>query len=90
MQPNDLEKATVEKLLADKGVNPTRTSIRWNAVSIKSRSTTGAGFLTEFEPSPELKAFADEVSLRWGKVGARLNVGRTECSTGQLKMLPLR
>jgi len=78
MQPNSLEKSVVEKLLADTSVKPTRASVRWNAVSVKSRSMTGAGFLTEFEPSPELKAFADEVSLRWGKVGARLNVARTE------------
>ncbi|MEO8214170.1 MAG: hypothetical protein ABI560_13300 [Myxococcales bacterium] len=82
MRPNDLEKSAVEKVLADTSVKPTKKSIRWDAISIKSRSLTGAGFLTEFEPSPELKVFADGVSLRWGKVGARLNVRRTE--TGYL------
>jgi hypothetical protein len=82
MQPSNLEKALVEKILGDLSVRPTKTSIRWDTVDVRSRSLTGAGFLTEFEPSPELKAFADEVSLRWGKVGARLNVTRTE--TGYL------
>jgi len=40
------------------------------------------GFMTEFVPSPELKLFDDNASLRWGDVGARLNTARTE--TGYL------
>jgi hypothetical protein len=38
--------------------------------------------LTEFERSEDLKVFATGVSLRWGKIGARLNAAKLE--TGYL------
>ena len=38
--------------------------------------------MTDFERSEELKLFDDSVSLRWGKVGARLNADQIE--TGYL------
>jgi hypothetical protein len=82
MQANDLEKGVVERLLADRTTNPSRPLVRWESVKVKKRAMTGAGFLTEFEPSPELKAFGDGVSLRWGNVGARL--GGTAVETGYL------
>lgn len=82
MQVNDLERWLVEKFLEDPNLKPARKSLRWSAVNVKSRAMSGVGFLTEFEPSPELKLFGDEVSLRWGDVGARLNAARTE--TGYL------
>lgn len=82
MHVNDLEKALVEKLLEDPVQRPTRKSLHWNAINVKSRSMSGVGFLTEFEPSAELKLFDEKTSLRWGEVGARLNAVRIE--TGYL------
>lgn len=78
MLPNELEKTLVEKMLADASLEPARRSIRWDAVNVRDRSLTGAGFMTEFNRSAELTVFADDVSLRWGNVGARLNIGRIE------------
>jgi len=69
-------------LLEDPSLKPTRKTVQWNAINIKSRVMSGVGFLTEFEPSSELKLFGDEASLRWGEVGARLNAARIE--TGYL------
>jgi len=82
MLPNNLEKAVVEMLLNDRALLDKKKSVRWDAVAVKRRSMTGAGFLTEFEHSPELCVFGETVSLRWGKAGARLNDARIE--TGYL------
>ena len=51
-------------------------------VTVSDREFTGAGFLTEFARSRELKLFEDGVYLQWGKVGARLNAAKLE--TGYL------
>jgi hypothetical protein len=82
MQVNELEKALLEKLLGDPSRKPARKFLQWNAINVKNRAMSGVGFLTEFDPSPELKLFEDETSLRWGEVGARLNAARIE--TGYL------
>jgi hypothetical protein len=69
-------------MLADRELKPVRSTVDFDAVRVSDREFTGAGFLTEFEQSEELKLFDDGVSLRWGKVGARLNASRLE--TGYL------
>jgi hypothetical protein len=53
----------------------------FDAVTVSAREFTGVGFLTELARSKELKLFDGGVSLRWGKVGARLN---TSVETGYL------
>jgi hypothetical protein len=82
MLPNKLEQAVIEMLLNDHALSPAKAPLRWDAVAVKSRTMTGAGFLTEFEHSPELRVFGEGVSLRWAKAGARLNDARIE--TGYL------
>lgn len=42
------------------------------------RTLTGVGFFTDFERDEALRLFEDPKSLRWGKVGARLNSNRIE------------
>jgi hypothetical protein len=49
---------------------------------VTSRRYTGAGFLTDLDRSEALRLFDEEVSLRAGRVGARLNSNRLE--TGYL------
>lgn len=82
MKVTELEKTVISSMLADSEVNPIRSAVNFDAVTVSEREFTGAGFLTELERSEELKLFDDGVSLRWGKVGARLNVSKLE--TGYL------
>ena len=82
MKANELEMAVIGHLLADSELSPIKTKVNFAAVAVRDRELTGAGFLTDFERSEELKLFADGVSLQWGKVGARLNASSLE--TGYL------
>jgi len=77
-----LEQIVIGRMLADHDLKPVRTAVNFDAVMVSDREFTGAGFFTEFERSEETKLFDDEVSLRWGKVGARLNASKVE--TGYL------
>ena len=78
MKATELEKAVIKSMLADRELKPLRPTVNFDAVKVSDREFTGAGFLTEFEQSQELKLFEAGVSLRWGKVGARLNASRIE------------
>ena len=82
MKLTELEKAVINSILADNEVGPTRSAIDFDVVVVRDREFTGAGFLTDLQRSPELKLFDSGVSLRWGKVGARLNASKVE--TGYL------
>jgi hypothetical protein len=72
MKANKLEQAVIQRMLADQKVSPLRRQVDFDAVKVRNREFASLGFLTEFECSDELKLFAADVSLRWGKVGARL------------------
>lgn len=78
MRVTEIEKAVIESMLADRELKPLRFTVNFDAVTVSDREFTGAGFLTEFERSQELNLFDDGVSLRWGKVGARLNASKIE------------
>jgi hypothetical protein len=82
MKANELEKAVIGSMLADRELKPAKPAVNFDAITVRDREFTGAGFLTEFERSEELKLFDGGVSLRWGKVGARLNSSKLE--TGYL------
>ena len=82
MKITELEKIVIERMLVDRTLKPLKLAVDFDRVSIRDREFTGAGFLTEFERSEELKLFDDKTSLRWGKVGARLNA--SEIETGYL------
>ena len=82
MRPNELETAVLNYLFRDPELAFVRAKVDFKRVTVTERSMTGAGFLTDFERSDELKIFEDGVSLRWGKVGARLNASKLE--TGYL------
>jgi hypothetical protein len=82
MKITELEKIVIERMLVDRTLKPVKLAVDFDRVSIRDREFTGAGFLTEFERSEELKLFDDKTSLRWGKVGARLNA--SELETGYL------
>ncbi|MCG8422122.1 MAG: hypothetical protein MJE77_29720 [Proteobacteria bacterium] len=78
MEATALEKAVIGQLLKDVELNTTKSEVNFEKAMVIDREFTGVGFLTEFERSQELKLFADDVSLRWGKVGARLNASKLE------------
>lgn len=82
MKTSALEKAVIGRMLSDRELEPARSTVDFDKVSVSSREYTGLGFLTELESAEELKLFKDGVSLRWGNVGARLNASRQE--TGYL------
>lgn len=82
MRVNNLEKAVVERFLADPAERPNKRSIDFEAVNVRSREFTGAGFITEFQRADELKLFPENISRRWGKIGARLNASLVD--TGYL------
>jgi hypothetical protein len=82
MAVNNLERAVIESFLADRSFELKKSTVNFDAVKISDREFTGVGFLTEFERSVELKLFEDKFSLRWGRVGARLNTSKLE--TGYL------
>jgi hypothetical protein len=76
-----LETAVIEAMLADRELPPHRKSFDVAQLLVASRDMTGAGFLTQFASSTEaVRAFEPGVSLRWGKVGARINDERMETS----------
>jgi len=82
MKTTELEKAVIQRMLADHELKPVRSAVNFDVVTVNDREFTGMGFLTEFERSEELKLFGKGVTLRWGKVGARLNASKLE--TGYL------
>jgi hypothetical protein len=82
MKATALEQAVIGSMLADPELRPARSTVNLNAVTVRHRELTGVGFLTEFEPSENLHLFDADVSLRWGKIGARLNASKVE--TGYL------
>lgn len=82
MTVSNIEKAVIERFLADPAMRPNRRSINFESVNVRSREFTGAGFITDFQRSDELSLFDESISLRWGKIGARLNASRTD--TGYL------
>src|SRR5258708_29951627 len=82
MKATELEKLVIGSMFLDPELQPIRSAATFEAVTVSDRQLTGAGFLTEFEPSEELRLFDASLSLRWGKVGARLNASKVE--TGYL------
>jgi hypothetical protein len=78
MRATEIEKVVIESMLADCELKPIRSTVNFDGVNVSDREFSGVGFLTEFEQSQELKLFDAGVSLRWGKVGARLNASRIE------------
>ena len=82
MKPNELEKLVLKSMLDDPELKPVVSAVNFDALTVMERDFTGTGFFTEFERSNGLKLFQDGVSMRWGKVGARLNANKLE--TGYL------
>ena len=82
MTMTELEKTIIKKILADPELKPVRSSVNFNSVKVNNRNMSASGFLSEFEQSEELKLFDTSVSLRWGKIGAKLNASHLD--TGYL------
>jgi hypothetical protein len=82
MKATELEKVVIERMLHDPELKPLRVAVDFDVVQVRDREFTGAGFLTEFERSEELRLFGDGTSLRWGRIGAKLNASKIE--TGYL------
>lgn len=78
MTANELEKAIISKMLTDTELQPASRSANLDGTNVTDRTFTGAGFLTEFERSTETRLFEPGTTLRWGKVGARLNTVKLE------------
>lgn len=82
MKATKLEIAVMARLLADTTIPLIRRSIDFEEIDVTTREVTGIGFFAELAPSENLKLFADGTSIRWGRVGARLN--RPPVDTGYL------
>jgi len=82
MKTTELEKLVIERMLADSDLKPVKSTVNFDAIEAVDRELTGVGFLTDFGHSEEMRLFDGGVSLRWGKVGARLNSSKVE--TGYL------
>lgn len=82
MKLTKLEQEVIGRVLADPALQPVKPAVDFEKVIVKDREFTGTGFFTEFEPSQELKLFDSGVSMRWGKVGAKLNASKLD--TGYL------
>lgn len=80
MEVSKLEQGVIERMLAHAELKPLKLAVNFGAVRVTGRELTGAGFLTEFERSEELKLFDENTSLRWRQVGARLNSNNLETS----------
>lgn len=78
MTANELEKAIISRMLADPELEPVSRSANLDMPNVTDRAFTGAGFLTEFERSKGTRLFQPGTTLRWGKVGARLNAAKLE------------
>jgi len=78
MNVTKLERAVVASLLRDPELHPLRLDADFEKINVVARDFTGVGFLTHLEPSAETKLFEDGVKLRWGQVGARLNIPKVE------------
>ena len=82
MKANKLERAVIERMMADENIKPRRRTLDFDAIGVTNREFVRLGFLTEFECSDELRLFDASTSLRWGKIGARLGPANVE--TGYL------
>ena len=80
MQVTSLERAVVERLFHDPELRPLSGALNFEHINVLARDFTGVGFLTELEPSHEVKLFTDAATFRWGKVGARLNTAKIEAA----------
>jgi len=78
MKLTKLEKQVIATMIADPGVAAARAAPNFEDVIVTAREFTGVGFLTELERSENLRIFNEDVTFRWGKVGARLNASATE------------
>jgi hypothetical protein len=70
---SELEQRVIEALLADRTLAPMKRTLNFDAITVADTDANGHGFMTHLEPSEELRLFDDDVSLRWGRVGAMLN-----------------
>jgi hypothetical protein len=78
MKVSPIERAVIEAMLADRDLKPVLLTVDFDAVTVIDREFSGVGFLTECERSDVLKLFGNDVFLRWGNVGARLNASKLE------------
>lgn len=82
MHLSTLEKAIVARFLADREFKPDLLGVDVDGLEVIRREFTGVGFMTELRKCDALKLFGNSVSLRWGRVGAR--IGRPSVDTGYL------
>lgn len=82
MQITELERAVLKKMISDLRSPSNKPSIDLGMVRVKERHYTGAGFLTEFILTEDLKLCSEDVTMRWGNIGAKLNSSNIE--TGYL------
>ena len=82
MKITQLEVEIIRRFLADRDLDLSKRTVVAGEVNVLDRSFSGIGFMTEFEKTNAMRVFEDSRSLRWGKVGARLNANRVE--TGYL------
>lgn len=78
MNLTNLERAVVERFLADSEVKPGGDRIDFDKIQATGREFNVAGFITDLERTEELRVCAPGASMRWGKVGAWLNTARTD------------
>lgn len=67
MKLTELEKSVIDRMPADGKIWPIRSTLASEAVVVSAASSPAQASLLSFN---------DGVSLRWGKVGARLNAAK--------------
>lgn len=82
MQITELERAVLKKMISDLRSPSNKPSIDLGMVRVKDRHYTGEGFLTEFILTEDLKLCSEDVTMRWGNIGAKVTSSNIE--TGYL------
>lgn len=69
-----LESAVVHRMLGDPLCSPIRRALDPpGLLQVEERSVTEVGFITTFVRNTDSKLFDGDISMRWGKVGGRIN-----------------
>jgi len=69
-----LEAEVIQRMLTDPQLSPRRRVLDpSNPLVVEERSVNEVGFITSIARNDAAKLFADDTSMRWGKVVGRLN-----------------
>lgn len=73
LELNDIEKKILHRFLLMKQIGVNDENTFFSNLLLKSRELTGTGFISDLNKSELLKIDDEDVSYKWGKIGALLN-----------------